>query len=150
MNTRTIPNDILIPEIKRFIDDGHTAIFRVRGNSMRLFLKDGRDKVVLAPCHKVNVRDVVLAEISPGHYVLHRIIRKDGKQLVLKGDGNVCGTEQCTTDNIVGIATGFIRKGRDTIDPVSGYKWRIYSAYGSCSAPCVATSSASAAVWVYK
>lgn len=127
MNTRTIPNDILIPEIKRFIDDGHTAIFRVRGNSMRLFLKDGRDKVVLAPCQKAEVRDVVLAEITPGHYVLHRIIKKEGNRLTLKGDGNVYGTEECTTDNIVGIATGFMRKGRNTIDSVNGRKWRIYS-----------------------
>lgn len=127
MNTRTIPNDVLIPEIKRFINEGHTAIFRVRGNSMRLFLKDGRDKVVLAPCRKAEVRDVVLAEITPGHYVLHRIIKKEGERLILKGDGNIYGTEECTTHDIVGIATGFIRKGRNSIDSVEGRKWRIYS-----------------------
>lgn len=127
MDTRTIPNDVLIPEIKRFIDEGRTAIFRVRGNSMRLFLKDGRDKVVLAPCQEAEVHDVVLAEITPGHYVLHRIIKKEGHRIILKGDGNVYGTEECTIHDIVGIATGFIRKGRSTIDSVEGCKWRIYS-----------------------
>lgn len=127
MDTRTIPNDVLIPEIKRFIDEGRTAIFRVRGNSMRLFLKDGRDKVVLAPCQEAKVHDVVLAEITPGHYVLHRIIKKEGHRIILKGDGNVYGTEECTIHDIVGIATGFIRKGRSTIDSVEGCKWRIYS-----------------------
>lgn len=127
MKTRNIANDVLIPEIKRFIDEGHTAIFRVRGNSMRLFLQDQRDKVVLAPCKEVRENDVVLAEIRPGCYVLHRVIRKNGDSLTLQGDGNVKGTEHCSTANVIGIATAFIRKGRQHADSVEGWKWRTYS-----------------------
>jgi len=127
MRTVSVPNEILIPQVKEFIDAGHTATFRVRGNSMRLFLKDGRDKVVLAPCAEVKVRDVVLAEVSPRRYVLHRVIKKNGERLVLKGDGNVYGTESCSTHDVIGKAVGFIRKGRARTDRVDAWKWRAYS-----------------------
>ncbi|HRF86189.1 MAG TPA: S24/S26 family peptidase [Alloprevotella sp.] len=127
MRSVLLPNEIFIPEIRKLINEGHTTTFRVRGFSMRLFLEDRRDKVILGPYTSVNVGDVVLAETDKDHYVLHRIIRKQGKLLTLKGDGNVRGTESCTTENIVGIALGFYRKGRNAPDMVTGIKWRLYS-----------------------
>ncbi len=129
MKTLSLPNDQLIPHIRRAIQEGHTATFRVRGFSMRIFLEDSRDKVVLSPTGgSVKKGDVVLAEITKGVYVLHRVIRISGNRITLQGDGNVAGTEQCTTADIIGVVTGFIRKGRNHIDPASGWKWRTYSA----------------------
>lgn len=127
MKTIALPNALFIPEIKRAIDEGHTTTFRVRGYSMRLFLEDRRDKVVLAPCNEVKVGDVVLAEIQKDKYVLHRVIQKEGEHLTLMGDGNVYGTETCNTSNVIGIAIGFLRKGRDVMDTTDGKKWKIYS-----------------------
>lgn len=127
MKTIALPNALFIPEIKRAIDEGHTTTFRVRGYSMRLFLEDRRDKVVLAPCKEVKVGDVVLAEIQKDKYVLHRVIQKEGEHLILMGDGNVYGTETCNTSNVIGIAIGFLRKGRDVMDTTDGKKWKIYS-----------------------
>lgn len=127
MKTIALPNALFIPEIKRAIDEGHTVTFRVRGYSMRLFLEDRRDKVVLAPCKEVKVGDVVLAEIRKDIYVLHRIIKKEGEQLTLMGDGNIYGTETCSTSNIIGIAIGFLRKGREEMESTNGKKWKIYS-----------------------
>ncbi len=127
MKTIALPNALFIPEIKRAIDEGHTTTFRVRGYSMRLFLEDRRDKVVLAPCKEVKVGDVVLAEIQKDKYVLHRVIQKEGEHLTLMGDGNVYGTETCNTSNVIGIAIGFLRKGRDVMDTTNGKKWKIYS-----------------------
>lgn len=127
MKTIALPNALFIPEIKRAIDEGHTTTFRVRGYSMRLFLEDRRDKVVLAPCKEVKVGDVVLAEIQKDKYVLHRVIQKEGEHLTLMGDGNVYGTETCNTSNVIGIAIGFLRKERDVMDTTDGKKWKIYS-----------------------
>ena len=127
MKTIALPNALFIPEIKRAIDEGHTTTCRVRGYSMRLFLEDRRDKVVLAPCKEVKVGDVVLAEIQKDKYVLHRVIQKEGEHLTLMGDGNVYGTETCNTSNVIGIAIGFLRKGRDVMDTTNGKKWKIYS-----------------------
>lgn len=127
MKSIALPNAILIPEIKKAIDEGHTATFRVRGFSMRLFLEDRRDKVVLAPYKEVKVGDVVLAEIKKDIYVLHRVIKKEGEHLTLMGDGNIYGTEKCLCSNVIGVVTAFYRKGREKADLVEGKKWRIYS-----------------------
>lgn len=128
MKARYIPNDLLIPRIRQFLDEGHTATIRVRGRSMRPFLQDGRDKVVLAPCSAaVETGDVVLAETSPLHFVLHRVIAKDGDRLTLKGDGNVRGTESCREKDVVGVATAFIRKEKEQVVPTDSLRWRAYS-----------------------
>lgn len=124
-----IPNHLLIAEIRRALESGHTATFRVRGWSMRLFLEHERDvvKVERVAPQDVCVRDVVLAEIAPQRYVLHRVVRRVGDQLTLRGDGNVVGTEQCTDRDVIGRVVAFYRKGRTEPDLVTGRKWRIYS-----------------------
>ncbi len=124
-----VPNHLLIAEVRRALQQGHTATLRVKGYSMRLFLESNRDKVLLAPVapDAVKVRDVVLAEVSPEHYVLHRVIDRKGDRLVLMGDGNIKGTETCRDTDVVGIAIAFYRKGRSKPDRTDGLKWRIYS-----------------------
>ena len=94
---------------------------------MRPFLEDGRDKALLTLPKNPQVGDPVLAEISPGRYVLHRIVKIEGEQVTLLGDGNlVC--EHCRLKDIKAGVVGFYRKGRDTLDPLTGRKWQLYSA----------------------
>lgn len=125
-----LANGPLLAQVRRLIREGHTVKLPVRGRSMRLFLEHERDVALLAPVSPdaVSVRDVVLAEVAPDHYVLHRVIRREGDRLTLMGDGNIRGTERCLTTDVVAIATGFYRKGRTRPDLVTGRKWRIYSA----------------------
>ena len=125
--TLIIPNSILIPQIKQLIKEGRTTTFIVRGFSMRPFLEDKRDKVILAPHQQLKKGDVVLAEIQPQMYVLHRIIHMEADQVTLQGDGNIIGTEICRLHNVIGVAIGFYRKSRPRPDMVTGWKWRIYS-----------------------
>lgn len=129
MRTIEIPNEILIPKIKEVIDRGATATLRVKGHSMRIFLSNGRDLVTLVAPERENLRvgDVVLAEIQPKVYVLHRIIQRTQDQLTLMGDGNVGTTEACTINDVIGIVTLFYRKGRTKPDSVNGWKWKTYS-----------------------
>ena len=124
-----VANAILIGEIKKTIQSGKSAKFLVTGHSMRLFLKNRRDYVYLSPVNvdKLRVHDVVLAQITPNYWVLHRIIRIDGDHLTLMGDGNIGLTEQCTKADVIGKATAFYRKGRDVPDYLDGKKWKIYS-----------------------
>ena len=62
-----VPNEILVAEIKRSLTEGHTATFRVKGQSMRPFLENLRDVVKIERIvpELVRVNDVVLAEIAP-------------------------------------------------------------------------------------
>lgn len=124
-----VPNEILVAEIKRTLSEGHTATFRVKGQSMRPFLENLRDvvKIERVVPELVRVNDVVLAEIAPKTYVLHRVISRVDNVLTLKGDGNVVGVEHCCDKDVIGIVTAFYRKGRTTPDLVTSLKWRVYT-----------------------
>ena len=64
-------NAILIPEIIKMINEGHTVTLPLKGFSMRPFLEDGRDKALLTKPVNPKVGDPVLAETYPLHFVLH-------------------------------------------------------------------------------
>lgn len=104
-----------------------TVTLPLRGRSMRPFLEDSRDKALLQYSAQYHVGDVVLAEISPGHFVLHRVVAINAGSVTLRGDGNL-GTEHCRTSDLRALAIGFYRKGHAKADMVSGAKWKIYSA----------------------
>ena len=107
-----LPNDVFLGLVSEKLAEGHTAVIWVKGYSMRPFIEFGRDKVKLAAAPTYRVGDAVLAEIAKGHYVLHRIIKAEGCQLTLQGDGNVRGVECCTTADVRGVVTEYIRPNR--------------------------------------
>lgn len=107
-----LKNALLLPHVKALIDEGHTVTINVKGRSMRPFLEHERDKVTLSAAKELHVGDAVLAEDVPDHYVLHRIIEIDGEHLTLMGDGNLCGTEHCLRENVLGIVTQYISPKR--------------------------------------
>lgn len=124
-----IDNRIFMQEVaRRFHEDGRKSVtFTVYGISMHPFLGNGRDKVVLAPPAEPRIGQVVLAEVQPQRYALHRIIRIDGTTITMRGDGNpLAMTEQFTADKLVGTAEGFIRKGKYV--STDSKLWRYYSA----------------------
>lgn len=104
-----LPNDRFLPLVRQAVARGEKAIISVKGYSMRPFLEHLRDRVKLAPWRQLNVGDAVLAEIAPGHFVLHRIIAIDGERLTLMGDGNVRGTESCLRSDVCGVVEEYIR-----------------------------------------
>ena len=94
---------------------------------MRPFLEHNRDKALLSKPTTIQKGDAVLAEISPGVFVLHRIIKIEGDDITLRGDGNLA-IEQCKRADVRGFVLGFYRKGRQTLDKTNSVKWRVYSA----------------------
>ena len=121
-----LPNDVFLKEVCALIADGHEVTLRVRGVSMRPFLEDRRDKIVLTCPGKTKVGDAVLAEIAPGKYVYHRVVGIEGDKVTLKGDGNIYGTEQCRLENIVASTRWLVRKEKH-YSP-EGKAWMFYSA----------------------
>ena len=119
-------NAKFLPEVVKMINEGHTVTIRVKGFSMRPFLENNGDKALLKQVKNPKVGDPVMAEITPGHFVLHRIIAMNDERVVLRGDGNLT-TETCRPQDIVAEVEGFYRKGRTTLDRIDGRKWRIYS-----------------------
>lgn len=107
-----LPNEVLLGLARDMIRSGHTVTIHVKGYSMRPFLEHQRDKVLLEAAGELRVGDAVLAEITPGHYVLHRIIDMKGDHLILQGDGNIRGVEHCVRADVAGIVTRYIRPNR--------------------------------------
>ena len=99
-------NAEFLPEVVKILNEGHTVTLRLRGYSMRPFLENDRDKALLVKPSTIKVGDPVLAEISPYHFVLHRIDRIDGDNITLRGDGNL-KVEHCKKENIVGAVIGY-------------------------------------------
>lgn len=110
-----IPNHILLglvtEDLRRF-EGKKTATIWVKGYSMRPFLECERDQVKLAYCTSVSVGDAVLAQIWPSHYVLHRVIERNGENIVLQGDGNISGVEYCHIQDVCGVVCEYIRPNR--------------------------------------
>ena len=127
IKTLQMGNAQLLPHVTELIQKGHTVTLPLRGFSMRPFLEDQRDKALLARPDNIHVGDAVLAEITPGQYVLHRIVAINGRNVTLRGDGNL-GNEYCCQEDVRAKAVGFYRKGRSTLDSTDGIKWRTYSA----------------------
>ena len=106
------PDEVLIKEIKRQLSEGRQVVMCVKGRSMLPFIRGGKDSVVLESAGFVKVGDVLLCEVGAGNYVLHRLIKKEKRVLVLMGDGNIRGTEHCHASKLCGKAITVIRKGR--------------------------------------
>ena len=123
--TEELPNYVLLSHVRQLINEGHEVTMNIKGNSMRPLLENGRDKVTISPvpAGSLHIGDIVLAEISPDIYVLHRIIKINNEQLTLMGDGNLKGTEKCSTADVVGVVYSVIRNGR--IWKSDDNKWKL-------------------------
>ncbi len=122
MDKRVLPNEVLLEEAAALMEEGREVCLTPLGNSMLPFIRGGRDSVEVKKLPDVAVGDIVLARL-PGRYVMHRVFSREGNRLVLMGDGNIAGTESCTTEDILGTVTA-IHKGKRTVKPGKGRFWR--------------------------
>lgn len=108
MRKVTVANEELLPEITKILSEGSSIAIKAKGNSMLPFIIGDRDSVVLQKKDKFAIGDIVLAEIAPNFFVLHRIVKIDGENIVLMGDGNLLGTEKCKKESIYGYVIAII------------------------------------------
>ena len=124
---KRIPNDVFFAWVESEIAEGHSVRFRLKGQSMFPLLRNERDEVVLYPCREDELQpmDVVLFRFQ-GRHVLHRILRREGNWLFLRGDGSYVAKEQCTTADVVGKVHEVIRPSGKVI-PVDAWQWKMAS-----------------------
>lgn len=81
-------NDLFFREVEALIKENLKVTFRLKGGSMRPFLRDG-DVIRIAPRAAEALRpgDIALAHTDYG-VLLHRIVRISGEQVILLGDAN--------------------------------------------------------------
>ena len=98
-----------------------------RGTSMLPLLKEGRDLFTVEPRGegRLSKYDVVLYRRPPDQYVLHRIVkvRPDGYEIL--GDNCVRREKDIRDEDILGVMTSFVRKGKT--HRVTEFPYRVYS-----------------------
>ena len=111
---KTVPNKILIPNIAKLLEEGLEVKLQAKGRSMSPYIRDMKDLLVLQKplLHELAVEDIVLARCRKDHYVIHRIIEINGDAVVLMGDGNVYGKENCRREDVLGKLVAIERNGR--------------------------------------
>lgn len=114
-------NNVLLPEVARLVAQGEDVTLCVKGVSMLPFIRGGRDSVTLTAVNEIKDYDIVLAEVADEVYVLHRVVGIEGDQVILMGDGNICGRERCHKDKVMAKAVWIIRDGRKVDCNSSGH-----------------------------
>lgn len=103
---------------------GEPVQFTTRGTSMRPMLDDGKDQVILSPLpEQLKKYDLPFYRRSNGQFVLHRIVQT-GETYTCVGDNQFELEKGIRPDQIIAVATGFIRKGKRHSTDEYGY--RIY------------------------
>ena len=123
---RSVPNSEFFADIAALLREGWPVTLRTKGRSMFPFIYGGRDEVTLVSPVTVRKGDIVLARISGGTHVLHRVIAVSSGTLVLMGDGNVRQEERCRAEDVIGVVTVVVRDGRSV--GCSSRTWRFFSA----------------------
>lgn len=108
--TNTISDHEIIQNAISLVHEGLRVTFPVKGNSMLPFIIGGRESVDLVKPVDLRVGHVVLAWVDGCRYVVHRIIRIEGTQVTLMGDGNIAGVEHCDLSDVAALAVNVVSK----------------------------------------
>ncbi|MDR2823993.1 MAG: S24/S26 family peptidase [Prevotellaceae bacterium] len=119
---KTIANNLFFSEIERILATGENVSITVKGRSMTPLLRNGRDAVVLSPANvrALKVGQIVLFRHRERH-LLHRIVKIDGENLVIQGDGTR-NTEDAMRSDVVGVVVTIIRKNGGKIILPNGWE----------------------------
>lgn len=120
-STVIIPNKEFFEGVSEQLLTHQRLLIPIKGRSMLPFLRPGRDKVVLQNNQLTTLKKgmLVLCQLGPGHYCLHRIISTTPNGYVLLGDGNVGNTEQVAFNQVIAWVSGVYR----------GHKWVPYKSF---------------------
>lgn len=108
---RLVSNELLFAEVASAIREGKSVVIKPKGCSMLPFIRGECDEVVLVRPDDIELYDAVLAQLRTGVYVLHRVMEIREDSLVLMGDGNLQGKEQCRKEDVVAKVAEVIRDG---------------------------------------
>ena len=121
---RWISSEALFSAVKELLAEHRQAVFTVTGMSMWPFLCHGRDQVVVEYCDPETIKkgDIILFQTLLGKYLLHRVVRLDGRQFETAGDGNCFRDGWIDRSCVCARVTKLIRNGK-TID-CGSLRWK--------------------------
>lgn len=102
-------------------------LYTTVGRSMRPFLRSGEDlmRIEARDAERLKAGDAVLYRRKSGKYVLHRIVRVRAEDYVLCGDNCWDFEPGIRDEQILGVLTTVIRKGKPVDVRSFGYRLRV-------------------------
>lgn len=111
--------------IRALLEDGQEVSMIVTGNSMRPFLKHGRDKICMKKTdRKLRKGDIVFYRRENGQYVMHRILKCGDQSYTLLGDGQIVPESGIRQEQIFASITKVQVRGK-WIGP-ENFRWRFF------------------------
>lgn len=111
--------------IRALLEDGQEVSMIVTGNSMRPFLKHGRDKICMKKTdRKLRKGDIVFYRRENGQYVMHRILKCGDQSYTLLGDGQIVPESGIRQEQIFARITKVQVRGK-WIGP-ENFRWRFF------------------------
>lgn len=108
------------------LDKKGILVYTNKGNSMYPLIRQEKDVLIIK---KVNTRlkkmDIPLYKRESGQYVLHRIIKVNENDYVIRGDNTYYNETGIRDDQILGVLSGVIREGKEI--SVNSLSYKIYS-----------------------
>lgn len=122
--TLVLPN-IFFEEVANQLREGNDVTVTVQGDSMYPFLHSG-DTILLRPYQgeELPLFCAVFYQWG-GHYMTHRIVRRDDDAYTMLGDGNVYRFETLTDKEIIGVLVSCHRPDGRSFDCLSK-RWLRY------------------------
>lgn len=112
----------LLPILQEQLASGRNVVFSPRGVSMLPMLRQDRDRVILSPVTgPLKKYDLPLYRLDSGKFILHRIVAA-GESYTCRGDNTYFDETGIRQDQLIGVVTGFVRKGRTVSAQALGYR----------------------------
>ncbi len=114
MKRISISNPLFVDIVREEVAAGGEIRIGAKGHSMRPFIRDGMDELILHPCNEYSFRKgaILLAELGEHRQVAHRVCRVEGEEITLRGDANLRLTELCGRADVIAEVVAVVRKGK--------------------------------------
>ena len=125
-----IDNATILGHVCSLIAEGKRVKIHAKGDSMRPFIREESDSLIIGPADTLHIGDIVLARTDDGDYVVHRIIHIADDNVTLAGDGNLFRRETARREHIYGKIETIIRNGThrslyDFTARLAAFVWRM-------------------------
>lgn len=112
------------------LDKKGILVYTNKGNSMYPLIRQGKDVLIIKKSNRrLKKMDVPLYKRKSGQYVLHRIIKVNENDYVIRGDNTYYNETGIRDDQILGVLSGVIREGKEISVDSFGYKLYSYFWY---------------------
>lgn len=108
------------------LDKKGILVYTNKGNSMYPLIRQGKDVLIIKKCNiRLKKMDVPLYKRESGQYVLHRIIKVNENDYVIRGDNTYSNETGIRDDQILGVLSGVIRSDKEI--SVNSFSYKLYS-----------------------